>query len=91
MQNKGRLKGPSKIRKQRWNRAPTTEEAHFDLKPTVASTCKWTRIARLQRKLGWEREYAEANRTRRNGGDPEYPPGTYWMRRFAGVRVAEGP
>jgi hypothetical protein len=63
----------------------------FTLTPTVASTCKWTRIARLQRKRDWERAYATARTSLLAGEDSVFPYGTYWMRRFAGVRVASGP
>jgi hypothetical protein len=51
MADKGRrFMGLNKLRKQKWNRAAKSIEERFTLTPTVASTCKWTRIARLQRK-----------------------------------------
>ncbi len=89
--NKGRIKGPKKLARQKWNEAPKTEVELFAGTPTVASRSKWTRIAALQRKVEWEREYARARAAKAAGGDPEYPYGTYWMRRFAGVRVAAAP
>jgi hypothetical protein len=57
----------------------------------AASTCKWVRIARLQRKVGWDREYAVAREARLRGDNPIFTYGTYRMRHFAGVRVAAGP
>ncbi len=89
--NKGRIRGLAKIGRQRWNEAPKTDAELFKVTPTVASRSKWTLIAALQRKVDWEREYARSRAERIGGGDPEYPFGTYWMRRFAGVRVAAGP
>jgi hypothetical protein len=87
-----RFKGPSKLRKMKWNGAATSPEQRFTLKPTVASTCSWTRVAWLLRRVEWEREYADA-RAALLGGDRDavFPYGTYWMRRFAGVRVAAAP
>ena len=84
----GRFMGRSKLLKQRWDRRAKSKEERFTLTPTVASTCKWARIARLQRKEEWEREYADARDAELAGESPEFPYGTYWMRIFAGVRVA---
>jgi putative transposase len=92
MAKKGRrFMGQRKLLKQRWNRAAKSREERFTLTPKVSSTCKWARIARLQRNEEWEREYAEARDARLAGMDPLFPYGTYWMRRFAGVRVAAAP
>ncbi len=90
-QGKSRIKGPKKIGRQKWNEAPKTDAVRFAVTPTVASRSKWTRIAALQRNVEWERKYAASRTERIAGGDPEYPYGTYWMRRFAGVRVAAAP
>jgi putative transposase len=47
--------------------------------------------AELQRDREWERRYAAARALLRSGKPAEFPAGTYWMRRFAGVAVAEHP
>ena len=88
---KGRIKGLAKIGRQKWNEAPKTDADMYAVTPTVSSRNKWTRIAALQRKVEWERKYAAARAQLLAGGDPEYPYGTYWMRRFANVRVAAAP
>jgi REP element-mobilizing transposase RayT len=87
----GRIMGPAKLRKQRWSRAARSFEERFNLTPKVASTCKWIRIARLQRKAEWDLEYAIARAALLRGENPIFPYGTYWMRHFAGVRVAAAP
>ncbi len=90
-QGKPRIQGPKKVGRQKWNEPPKTESELFKVKPTVSSRSKWTRIAALQRNVEWERRYAVCRAETIAGGDPEYPYGTYWMRRFAGVRVAAAP
>ena len=90
-QKKGRIQGLAKIRRQKWNEPPKTDAEHFTITPTVASRNKWRRIAALQRNAEWEREYAEQRRALLDNGSPQFPYGTYWLRRFAGVRVAAAP
>lgn len=89
--NGRRFKGLSKLRKQRWNQPARSPEERFHLTPQVSSTCAETRIARLQYKKDWKRKYAEAREELLAGHDAVFPYGTYWMRRFAGVRVAAAP
>jgi hypothetical protein len=52
---------------------------------------KELRIAALQRNKEWELEYREAYRMLRAGLPVEFPYGTYWLRRFANVRVKPPP
>jgi hypothetical protein len=86
-----RFLGEKKLQRQRWNRAPRTPEDRFKVKPSVASSNKWLRIAQLQRDREWEREYAEARSSHLAGDDAVFPHGTYWMRVHMGVKVANAP
>jgi len=92
MAKKGRrFMGTKKLMKQRWNRAAKSREERFTLTPKVSSTCKWARIAHLERNEEWERDYAAAREKKLEGKNPLFPYGTYWMGRFAGARVAAAP
>lgn len=84
--------GEPKLRRQHWNRAAVSFEERFKVRPKVAASSKWRRLAQLQRDREWEREYAEARALWRAGQAAVFPPGTYWLRRFAGVAVvAQSP
>jgi REP element-mobilizing transposase RayT len=84
-----RFMGASKIARQRWNRAATSFEERFKVAPKVAASWQWMRLAQLQRDRDWEREYAAARELLRAGLPAVFPQGTYWMKHFAGVDVAE--
>jgi len=86
-----RFLGELRIRRQRWNTRPNSYKARFGKTPKVAAHSKWARIAALQRNRLWERAYGEALDARLRGDDVEFPYGTYALRRFAGVRVAQAP
>ncbi|MEL6185784.1 MAG: hypothetical protein AAFU79_14270, partial [Myxococcota bacterium] len=47
-----RVLGESRILKQHWNKAPKSREDRFGLRPTVAASNKWARVAALQREDG---------------------------------------
>ncbi|PRP90712.1 hypothetical protein ENSA7_82420 [Enhygromyxa salina] len=67
-------------------------EKRFTVTPKVAASCKWRRLAQLQRDREWEREYACARELWLAGDSAVvFPAGTYWLRRFAGVTVAPHP
>jgi hypothetical protein len=86
-----RFMGESKLRRQHWNRSPRAPEDRFKTSPRVASSSKWVRLAQLQRDRDWERLYAQARADYAVGLDPEFPAGTYWMRIYAHVKVANAP
>jgi hypothetical protein len=83
-----RFMGAQKVRQQNWKRAPQSFEERFKQAPRVAVASKWLRLAELQRDRDWERKYAEAREELLRGKDVVFPEGTYWLRRFAGVKVA---
>ena len=86
-----RVLGESRILKQHWNRAPKGREERFGMRPRVAASSKWARVAALQRDSAWEEEYAEAYEARLRGEQPVFPYGTYAERIRSGVRVAPPP
>ncbi len=86
-----RFRGLAKIREQRWNRAAASPEERFAVTPQVSATSSAVRVARLEYKREWKRRYAEERRKLLAGEQPEFPYGTYWLRKFAGVRVAAAP
>jgi hypothetical protein len=86
-----RFMGLQKLAKQDWNRAAVSFEERFALTPKVAASSVWQRLAQLRRDREWEREYAAARAQWLAGAPVVFPAGTYWLRRFAGVAVAQHP
>ena len=70
-----RFMGETKLRRQRWYRTPRSPQDRFKVKPSVASSNKWLRIAQLQRDRKWERAYATARETYRKDHGAEFPYG----------------
>ncbi|MDB4960325.1 MAG: hypothetical protein JWP01_324 [Myxococcales bacterium] len=86
-----RVIGRRRILRQSWRDRPTSREPRRGLRPRVAGRDKELRIAALQRNKEWEVEYREAYRNLRAGTPVDFPYGTYWLRRFANVRVKPPP
>jgi putative transposase len=79
--------GRRRILRQSWRDSPTTHEPRRTLNPRVAARSVWLRIEALQRNK-WFVEAYRAARTAWLAGIPTvFPPGTYWLRRFAGVPI----
>ena len=83
-----RFMGLQKLAKQSWSRVAKSLEERFGVTPKVAGSSKWIRLAQLQRDRAWEAEYARARARWLAGEEVVFPAGTYWLRRFAGVKVA---
>ncbi|MDB4962930.1 MAG: hypothetical protein JWP01_2929 [Myxococcales bacterium] len=86
-----RVIGRRRILRQSWRDSPTSREPRRGLRPRVAARDKEQRIAALQRNKEWEVAYREAYQNLRAGTPAEFPYGTYWLRRFANVRVKPPP
>jgi putative transposase len=69
--------------------SPTSHEPRRGMRPRVAARNKWLRIMTLQRNKEWQLEYRDARAKWLLGLPVEFPPGTYWLRRFAGVTVRD--
>jgi len=77
------------VRAQSWHESPMSVEPRRNLRPRVASRNKWARIEALLRNRAFTVEYASARDRWRNGIPAVFPPGTYWLQRFASVPVLE--
>jgi hypothetical protein len=86
-----RVVGRRTILRQSWRDSPTSHEPRRGLRPRVAARNKWARIAALQRNHSWQQEYRRARILWKAGVDVEFPYGTYWLARFANVRVKPPP
>jgi hypothetical protein len=71
---------------------PTSSEARFTLRPTVACKSKWTRIARLQEDRAWLERYQHAL-ARHRAGDPAvlFPFGTWKLRVYYSLPCGPPP
>jgi hypothetical protein len=74
---------------QSWREFPASVEPRRNLRPQVASRSKWARIEALLRNRAFVMEYASARERWRDGIAAVFPPGTYWLQRFASVPVLE--
>jgi putative transposase len=74
---------------QSWRDHPTNHEPRRSLRPRVATRSKWARIEALLRNRAFAEDYVRARERGRAGAPVAFPPGTYWLRRFAYVPVAE--
>jgi putative transposase len=84
-----RIVGRAVVLKQAWYDAPTSFEARRVLSPRVAACNRWARIEALVRNKAFVRAYAIARSLWQDGLNAVFPQGTYWLRRFARVAVAE--
>jgi len=84
-----RVLGRAAVLKQSWRGSPTTFEPRGVLSPRIAAQNTWARIEALVRNRHFVRAHAEARALWRAGREVVFPAGTYWLRRFAGVQVAD--
>jgi hypothetical protein len=84
-----RVQGRRLVLKQSWRQRPASCEPRRDLRPQVASRNKWQRIEALLRNRAFVMEYVKARARWLDGLPTVFPPGTYWLRRFAAVPVLE--
>jgi capsule polysaccharide export protein KpsE/RkpR len=85
----GHVCGRRAVLAQLWRDQPATLEPRRGLRPQVAARNKWARIESLMCNRAFAQAYATALEAWRAGIAAVFPPGTYWLRRFAHVVVAE--
>jgi hypothetical protein len=85
----GRGLGRRAVLAQSWRASPASVEPRRNLRPRVASRSKWARIEALLRNRAFAIEYASARERWRDCVPAVFPPGTYWLQRFASVPVLE--
>jgi len=83
-----RVLGRRRILRQSWRDSPTTREPRRELNPRIAARSKWLRIETLLRNKSFVAAYRAARIAWLSGLATVFPPGTYWLRRFAGVPIA---
>jgi putative transposase len=85
----GRILGRRAVLAQAWHDRPGSYEPRRNLRPRVAAPNKWARVEALMRNRAFVAEYADARARWRDGVAAAFPPGTYWLQRFACVPVVE--
>jgi putative transposase len=85
----GRVGGRRAVLSQSWRSHPASHEPRRNLRPRVAVRSKWARIEALLRNRAFSAAYKTAREQWLAGIPVMFPPGTYWLRRFAQVPVAE--
>ena len=81
--------GRRAILSQSWRAHPSTPEPRRDLQPRVAARSVWSRIEALLRNRAFADAYRDARLRWRAGLPALFPIGTYWLRRFANIAIAE--
>jgi putative transposase len=85
-----RVLGRRAILEQSWRDRPSTPPAPpGGLRPTIATKNPAARVAALQRNTAFGVAYYVARQLWLAGFAVIFPPGTYWLRRFARITVAE--
>jgi REP element-mobilizing transposase RayT len=84
----GQVVGRRAVLAQSWRGQPASYEPRRNLRPRVAGRNKWARIEALLRNHAFVAEYMSARAHWGQGEPTMFPPGTYWLRRFAYVPVA---
>src|SRR5262249_30750621 len=80
--------GRRRILRQSWRDSPTSERRRSDINPKFAAKNKWSRIATAQRNNLFVHSHRTARRDWLAGKDVVFPAGTFWLRRYANVKVA---
>lgn len=84
-----RVLGRRAVFAQSWRDYPASVEPRRNLRPQVAGRSKWARIEARLRNRAFVVEYASARDRWQHGMAAVFPPGTYWLQRFASVPVLE--
>jgi hypothetical protein len=82
----GRVHGRRAVLAQSWREHPESHEPRRNLRPRIAVSNKWARIEALlrNRASSWN-----APVLARAGAAAVFPPGTYWLKRFAFVPILQ--
>ncbi len=84
-----RVCGRRAVLQQSWRGHPSTREPRRNLRPRTAAGNKWARLEALLRDREFIIAYTQARKTWRKDATVKFPPGTYWLRRFMSVPIAE--
>lgn len=86
-----RVLGRQRILRQSWRESPASEKPRRGLRPKIAARNIWARLEAHRRDREFLTAYAKARVAWLAGLPAIFPPGTYWLRRFARVTVASVP
>jgi putative transposase len=84
-----RVMGRYAVLRQSWRESPMSREPRRNLRPTIAAKSLWARLEAIQRKREFTRSHRAARLALLAGTPIPFPPGTYWLRRFVGVAIAD--
>jgi putative transposase len=84
-----RVNGRRAVLRQSWQGRPRSIEPRRNLRPRVAARSKWSRIEALLRNRAFVVAYKAARKAWQNAAAATFPPGTYWLRRFANVPIVQ--
>jgi hypothetical protein len=84
-----RVLGRTAVLRQSWRAAPKTVAPRGGLRPRLAARTLWRRLEVLRRDRSFLEAYRAARMKWLAGFDAVFPFGTYWLRRFANVKVAD--
>ena len=85
--------GRDAVLRESWQTIPpaaSQEKPRNDISPTIGARDRDVRLAAIEKRLIFVAEYRDARKAMLAGSPIPFPPGTYWLARFAGHRVA-GP
>jgi putative transposase len=74
--------------KQSWRDSPTSREPRRNLRPRIAARSRSERIEVILRNREFVAAYRDARARWMDGDSIPFPIGTYWLRRFANVPIA---
>jgi hypothetical protein len=77
------------VLRQHWNDSPNTRDPRRGLSPRVARKNKWARIEALQRNQAFLDHHRGARADHLASRHALFPPGTWWLCRYAGLTCAE--
>ncbi len=80
--------GRRRVLRQSWRDKPKSVALRRNLRPRVAAKDPEIRVAALERNRQFARDYRESRSLWLRGLHSLFPPGTYWLHRFANVGVA---
>ena len=87
LQRKVPVLGRAAVLDQDWRDNPTTRERRRNLRPRLAAKSEWARREAIQRNRAFVAAYRDARERWLTNPNAKFPPGTYWLRRFANVTV----
>jgi len=86
-----RVLGRRRILQQSWCDSPASHEPRRNRRPRVAARNTRSRIQALARNQAFINAYRKARKLWLAGLEAIFPAGTFWLRRFAAVQVANAP